>query len=110
VSVCIEEKGSGDSDLGEEISFCAAFWGVMKGLVDPSGLEMEEGATRFCLFFAGEKGLEAEDVSVLTARDLGTIDIGISDLATTERGGVEGGGSEMSECDLVAFPSLESFL
>jgi hypothetical protein len=110
VSVCIEEKGSGDSDLGEENSFCATFWGVMKGLVDPSVPEMEEGATCFCLFFAGEKGLEAEDVSVLTARDLGTIDIGISDLATTERGGVEGGASEISECDLVAFPSLESFL
>jgi hypothetical protein len=104
----MEEKGSGDSDLGE-ISDCVAFWGVMNGLVDPLEPEMEEGATCFCLFFAGEKGLEAEAVSVLTARDLGMIDIGISDLETTERGGVEGG-SEISGSDLVAFPSLESFL
>jgi len=86
VSVCTEEKGSGDSDLGE-ISDWVAFWGVMKGLVDPSEPEMEEGATCFCLFFAGEKGLEAEAVSVLTARDLGMMDIGIS---AKERGGVEG--------------------
>jgi hypothetical protein len=106
----MEEKGSGDSDLGEGISDCAAFWGVMKGLADPSEPEMEERATRFCLFFAGEKGLEAEAVSVLTARDLGTMDIGISDLETTERGGVEGGGNETSGSDLVVFPSLDSFL
>lgn len=109
VSVCREEKGSGDSDLGEGISDCAPFWGVMKGLVDPSKPEMEEGAACFCFFFAGEKGLEAEAVSVLTARDLGTMDIGISDLATAERGGVDGG-NETSGSDLVVFPSLESFL
>jgi len=79
----------------------------MKGLIDPSEPEMEEGATRFCLFFAGEKGLETQAVSVLTARDLGTMDIGNS----VERGGggVEGG-CDISGCDLVAFPSLESFL
>jgi hypothetical protein len=106
----MEEKGSGDSDLGEEIKDWVAFWGVMKGLVDPSEPEMEEGATCFCLFFAGEKGLVTEAVSVLTARDLGMMDIGISDLETTERGGVEGGGSEISGSDLVALPSLESFL
>jgi len=87
VSVCKEEKRSGDGDLGESINDCVAFWGVMKGLIDPSIPEMEEGAVCFCLFFAGEKGLEAEDVSVLTARDLGTMDIGNS----VERGGVEGG-------------------
>ena len=96
----MEEKGSGDGDLSEDISDCLAFWGVMKGLTDPSKPEMEEGATFFCLFFAGEKGLEAEAVSVLTARDLGTIDVGNS----VGRVGVEG------VSDLVGFPSLESFL
>jgi hypothetical protein len=106
VSVCREEKRSGDGDLGEDISDCLAFWGVIKGLADPSNPEMEEGATCFCLFFAGEKGLEAKAVSVLTARDLGTMDIGNS----VERGGVEGGSSDISGSDLVAFPSLESFL
>ena len=106
MSVCREERRSGDGDLGEDISDCLAFWGVMKGLTDPSKPEMEERATCFCLFFAGEKGLEAEVVSVLTARDLETMDIGNS----VERGGVEGGWSDISGCDLVAFPSLESFL
>lgn len=81
----------------------------MKGLVDPSKPEKKEGAACFCLFFAGEKGLEAEAVSVLTARDLGTMDIGISDLETRGRGGVEGG-NETSGSVLVVFPSLESFL
>ena len=84
--VCREEKGSGDGDLGEDVSGCLAFLGVTKGLTDPSKPEMEEGAACFCLFFAGEKGLETEAVSVLTARDLGTMDIGNS----VERGGVEG--------------------
>ena len=106
VSVCCEEKRSGDGDLGEDASDSRGFLGVMKGLTDPSKPEMEEGATRFCLFFAGEKGLEAEAVSVLTARDLGTMDMGNS----VERGGVEGGWSDISGSDLVAFPSLESFL
>lgn len=107
MSVCREEKkGSGDGDLGEDINGCLAFWGVMKGLTDPSIPEMEEGAACFCLFFAGEKGFEAEAVSVLTARDLGTMDMGNS----VERGGVEGGWSDVSGSDLVAFPSLESFL
>ena len=87
MSACREEKRSGDGDLGEDISGCLAFRGVMKGLTGPSEPEMEGGAICFCLFFAGEKGLEAEAVSVLTARDLGTMDIGNS----VERGGVEGG-------------------
>jgi hypothetical protein len=106
LGACKEEKRSGDGDLGEDISDCLAFWGVIKGLTDPSKPEMEDGAACFCLFLAGEKGLEAEVVSVLTARDLGTMDIGNS----VERGGVEGGWSDISGSDLVAFPILESFL
>jgi hypothetical protein len=54
--------------------------------------------------------LEAEAVSVFTARDLGIIEIGISDFWMIECGGVEGGRCEFSTSDLVAFPSLESFL
>jgi hypothetical protein len=76
----MEGKGSGDTDLGENISGCLAFWGVAKGLGDPPGPHMEVGATLLCLFFVGEKGLETEAVSVLTARDLGIIEIGISDF------------------------------
>jgi hypothetical protein len=97
--------------LGGKISDCLAFWGVAKGLEDPSEPQRETGATLYCLFFAGEKGLEVEAVSVLTARDLGIIDIGISDCCwVIERGGVEGGRCEFSGSDLVAFPSLDSFL
>ena len=96
--------------MGEEISGCSALWGVAKGLVDPLKPEGERGATRLCLFFAGENGLEAEAVSVLTARDLGMIETGLSDLGVAGRGGVEGGRSELPGSDLVAFPSLKSFL
>jgi hypothetical protein len=85
-------KGSGDSDLDEEqIIDRFAFCGVAKGLAGASEPEGEKGVSCLCLFFEGEKGLEAEEVSVLTARDLGMIDMGISDLRTAERGGVEGG-------------------
>ena len=103
-------NGSGDRDLGEDISGWFAFWGVEKRLVDPSEPEKEKSATCFCLFFEGEKGLDAEAVSVFTARDLGMIDIGISDFGVTERGGVQGGTREFSGSDRVAFTSLESFL
>jgi hypothetical protein len=106
----MERKGSGDTDLGEKISGCLAFRGVAKRLEDPSEPDMEMGATSFCLFFIGEKGLDAEAVSVLTARDLGMMEIGISDFWIIEREGVEGASCEFSGSDLVAFPSLESFL
>jgi len=76
----MEWKGSGDTYLGENISGCLAFWGVAKGLEDPSEPDMGMGATLLCLFFIGEKGLDAEVVSVVTARDLGIIEIGISDF------------------------------
>lgn len=106
----MEGRGSGDTDLGEKTSDCLAFWGVAKGLEDPSEPQREWGTTLFCLFFAGENGLDAEVVSVLTARDLGIIDVDISDFSILERGGVEGGRCEFSGSDLVAFPSLESRL
>ena len=106
----MEGKGSGDTDLGEKTSGRLAFWGVAKELEEPSEPHMEVGATLLSLFFFGEKGLEAEAVSVFTARDLGIIEIGISDFWMIERGGVEGGICEFSASDLVAFPSLESFL
>ena len=54
--------------------------------------------------------MDAETVSVLTARDLGIIDVDISDFWIPERGGVEGGRCEISGSGLVAFPSLESLL
>jgi hypothetical protein len=106
----MEGKGSGDTDLGENISGRLAFWGVAKGLEYPSEPDMGMGATLLCLFFIGEKGLDPEAVSVLTARDLGIIETGISDFWITEREGVEGASCEFSVSDLVAFPSLESFL
>jgi hypothetical protein len=77
----MEGKGSGDTDLGENMCGCLAFGGVAKGLEeDPSKPDMGMGATLLCLFFIGEKGLDAEVVSVMTARDLGIIEIGISDF------------------------------
>jgi hypothetical protein len=106
----MEGRGSGDTDLCEKTGDCLAFWGVAKGLEDPSEPQREKGAALFCLFFAGEKGLDAEVVSVLTARDLGIIDVDISESWIPERGGVEGGRCEFSGSDLVAFPSLESLL
>ena len=106
----MEGKGSGYTYLCEKISGCLAFWGVERGLEAPSEPDMEMGATLLCLFFIGEKGLEAEAVSVLTARDLGMMEIGISDFWMIEREGVEGASCEFSGSDLVAFPSLESFL
>jgi hypothetical protein len=54
--------------------------------------------------------LDAETVSVLTARCLGTIDVDVSDFWIPGRGGVEGGRCEFSGSDLVAFQSLESLL
>jgi hypothetical protein len=97
--------------LGDERSACFALGGgVAKGLADPPGPDKEKGAACFCLLFTGEKGLEPEAASVLTARDLGMIDAVVSDFGGTERGGVEGGTIAFSGSDLVAFPSLESLL
>jgi hypothetical protein len=40
----MEGKGSGDTDLGERSSGRLAFWGVAKGLEEPSESHMEMGA------------------------------------------------------------------